>query len=154
MNPDKRCRLQKQADYMLDNGIAEPSSSSWSSPCLLVDKSEGSDCFCTDYRRVNDVTKPDCSPFPRVEDCVDYVGSANFATKPDLLKAYRHVPLTPWAKEISTFVTPDTFLQYTVMPFGVRNAPATFQGSQTHFSSGATWRKIYSQVGRTSTIMA
>lgn len=62
-----------------------------------------------------------------MEDCVDRVGSAKFVTKLDLLKGYWQVPLTPRASEISAFVTPDSFLQYTVMPFRLRNAPATFQ---------------------------
>ena len=48
-------------------------------------------------------------------------------TKLDLLKGYWQVPLTPAAKEISAFVTPEGFYQYRVMPFGLKNAPATFQ---------------------------
>ncbi len=62
-----------------------------------------------------------------MEDCVDDVGSARFVTKLDLLKGYWQVPLTERAAEISAFVTPDNFLNYTVMAFGLRNAPATFQ---------------------------
>ncbi len=120
VNPKKRRHLQNQVNYMLSHGIAEPSISSWSSPCLLVIKSDGSDRFCTDFRKVNNITKPDCHPLPRMEDCVDRVGSAAFVTKLDLLKGYWQVPLTPRAREISAFVTPDAFLQYTVMPFGVR----------------------------------
>ncbi len=127
VNPEKRWRLQNQVNYMLSHGIAESSISSWSSPCLLVIKSDGSDRFCTDFRKVNNITKPDCHPLPRMEDCIDRVGSAAFVTKLDLLKGYWQVPLTPRAREISAFVTPDAFLQYTVMPFGVRSAPATFQ---------------------------
>ncbi len=50
-----------------------------------------------------------------------------YVSKFDLLKGYWQVPLTNRAKELSAFITPDAFLQYTVMPFGVRNAPATFQ---------------------------
>lgn len=61
VNPDKRARLQKQVDYMLQNGIAEPSCSAWSSPCTSSAKSDGLDRFCTDYRNV---TKPDCFPLP------------------------------------------------------------------------------------------
>ena len=76
VNPEKRARLQKQVDYMLGHGIAEPSCSPWSSPCLLAMKSDGSDRFCTDFRKVNGVTRPDCYPLPRVEDCVDNVGGA------------------------------------------------------------------------------
>ena len=48
-------------------------------------------------------------------------------TKLDLLKGYWQVPLTPHASEMSGFVTPDEFLQYMVMPFGMYNVPSTFQ---------------------------
>ncbi|XP_049912636.1 uncharacterized protein LOC126397732 [Epinephelus moara] len=126
-NPTKRSLLENEVEYLLENGLAVPSSSAWSSPCLLVPKSDRTPRFCTDYRKVNNVTKADSYPLPRMEDCVDRVGSATYVTKLDLLKGYWQVPLTPRASEISAFVTPDSFLQYTVMPFGLRNAPATFQ---------------------------
>ncbi len=92
---------------------------------------------------MNGITKPDCYPLLCVEDCVDNVGSANFVTKLDLLKGYWQVPLTPRAKEISAFVTPNAFLQYTVMPFGVRNAPATFQHLVNTVLSGVTGCEAY-----------
>lgn len=57
-----------------------------------------------------------------MEDCIDSIGPAKFTTKLDLLKGYWQVPLTPRASDIS-----DHFLHYTVMPFGMINAPATFQ---------------------------
>ena len=60
-------------------------------------------------------------------DCIDEIGPANFVSKLDMLKGYWQVPLTQSASEISAFVTPDGFFQYTVMPFGLCNAPATFQ---------------------------
>lgn len=60
-------------------------------------------------------------------DCIDQVGGAKFVTKLDLLKGYWQVPLTPRAKEISSFVTPWGLFSSSVMPFGLRNAPATFQ---------------------------
>ncbi len=61
------------------------------------------------------------------EDCVDSVGPAVFISKLDLLKGHWQVPLTPHASDISAFVTPDAFMQYTVMAFGTKNASATFQ---------------------------
>ena len=73
------------------------------------------------------MTKPDCHPLPRIDDCIDQIGSAQFVSKFDLLKGYWQVPLSKRAQEISAFVTPDGLYQYTVMPFGMRNAPATFQ---------------------------
>ncbi|KAL2076972.1 hypothetical protein ACEWY4_027431 [Coilia grayii] len=125
VNPHKRLIFQKEVKFMLGNGIADSSCSPWSSPCLLVPKSDGSSRFCTDFRRVNALTKPDSYPLPRVDDCVDRLGSAVYVSKTDL--GYWQVPLADRAKEISAFVTPDHFLQYTCMAFGLRNAPATFQ---------------------------
>ena len=127
VNPTKRALLKKEAEYLLKHDLARPSSSPWSSPCLLQLKSDGSPRFCTDYRKVNAVTVPDSFPLPRMEDCVDNLGSAVFVTKLDLLKGYWQVPLSRRASEISAFVTPDHFLQYNVMAFGMCNAPATFQ---------------------------
>lgn len=117
----------REVDYLVREGLAEPSSSPWSSPCLLVPKSDGNYRFCTDYRKINAVTVPDCFPLPRMEDCIDNLSSAQFVSKLDLLKGYWQVPLTPRASEISAFVTPDSFMQYRVMAFGLRNVPATFQ---------------------------
>ncbi len=127
VNPVKRHIMKTEVDYMLRHGLAQHSQSPWSSPCLLVPKADGTYRFCTDFRKVNAATKPDSFPLPRMEDCVDRVGSARFVTKLDLLKGYWQVPLTARAAEISAFVTPDYFLQYSVLAFGMRNAPATFQ---------------------------
>ena len=146
---------------MLEHGIIEPSQSNWSSPCLLVPKSDGSYRLCTDYRKVNAVTKSDLYPIPKVEDCIDRIGCAKYVTKLDLLKGYWQVPLTPAAKEISAFVTPEGFYQYRVMPFGLKNAPATFQcminkiirdleGCEAYIDDviifGSTWEEHLSRV--------
>lgn len=92
---------------------------------------------------MNNVTKPDCFPLPRIEDCVDRVGGAKFVSKLDLLKGYWQLPLTDRAREISAFVTPDDFLQYTVMAFGMHNAPATFQRLMNIVLSGLSFCEAY-----------
>ena len=127
INPIKLDQMRKEIDYMLKNKIIEPSSSSWSSPCVLVPKSDGTFRFCTDYRKVNLLTKSDSFPLPRIEDCIDRIGNSKYVTKMDLLKGYWQVPLTDRAKQLSAFITPDDLYQYQVMPFGMKNAPATFQ---------------------------
>lgn len=127
VNALKRSVMKTEVEYLIENGLAKPSCSPWSSPCLLVTKSDGTARFCTDYRKVNALTVPDCFPLPRMEDCVDTLGSAKFVSKLDLLKGYWQVPLTARASDISAFVTPDDFMQYSVMAFGMRNAPSTFQ---------------------------
>lgn len=83
--------------------------------------------MCTDYRKVNSVTKTDTFPIPRMDDCIDKVRKAKYVTKFDLLKGFWQVPLTHRAKEISAFVTSDGLYQYKVMPFGIKNSPASFQ---------------------------
>ncbi|KAF7641069.1 hypothetical protein LDENG_00296330, partial [Lucifuga dentata] len=124
---DKRQAMKEEVDYLVNNNLAMPSHSPWSSPCLLVPKADGTSRFCTDFRKVNAVTVSDSFPLPRMEDCIDNIGPATFITKLDLLKGYWQVPLTSRASDISAFVTPDHFMQYTVMAFGLKNAPATFQ---------------------------
>ena len=107
VNPTKRAMMQQEVSYLVEHGLAVPSTSAWSSPCVLVPKPDNTSRFCNDYRKVNSVTKPDSFPLPRMEDCIDRVGSAKYVTKLDLLKGYWQVPLTPRASEISAFVTPD-----------------------------------------------
>ena len=127
VSPMKKEVIRKEIDYMLENNIIEPSQSAWSSPVLLVSKPDGSFRFCTDYRKLNLVTKTDSYPIPRLDDYIDKIGKAKYITKFDLLKGYWQGPLTTRAKEMSAFVTPDGLYQYTVMPFGMKNSAATFQ---------------------------
>ena len=143
LHPNKLAVLRKELQYMLQHGIVEPSQSEWSSPCVLVPKADGSYRFCTDFRKVNAVTKSDSFPLPRVEDCIDYIGKSQYISKFDLLKGYWQVPLTTRAKEISAFVTPDGLFQYTVMPFGMKNAPATFQRMINHVIRGLEGCQAY-----------
>ena len=101
VNMPKRLLMKKEVDYLLEHHLAVPSSSPWSSPCILVPKPDGTVRFCTDYRKVNAVTVPDSFPLPRINDCVDTIGSARFVSKLDLLKGYWQVPLTPRASDLS-----------------------------------------------------
>ena len=127
LNPIKLKHLRDEVQYMLDNDIIEPSTSQWSSPCILVPKPDGTYRFVTDFRKVNSVTKSDSYPIPRIDNCIDKIGSAKFVSKLDLLKGYWQVPLTDRAKEITAFATPDNLYQYKTMPFGMKNSSATFQ---------------------------
>ena len=79
--------------------------------------------MCTDYRKLNSVTNTHTFPIPRNNN----IGQVKYVTKFDLLKGFWQIPLTNMAKEISAVVTPDRLYQYKVMPFGMKNSPATFQ---------------------------
>ena len=80
VNPIKLEYLQKEVEYMLENNIIKPSQSEWSSPCILVPKPDGTFRFCTDFRKLNAVTKADSYPFPRLDDCIDRIGKAKYVT--------------------------------------------------------------------------
>ena len=95
------------------------------------------------HRLANSVTKTDSYPIPRVEDCIDRISCAKYISKLDLLKGYWQVPLTQRAKEISAFVTPRGFYQYTVMPFGMKNALAKFQRMTNKITANLEECKAY-----------
>ena len=105
MNSLKQKYLQDEVKYLLENDFIEPSQSNYSSPSILVPKSNGTYRMCTDYRKVNSVTKTDSFPIPRIDDCIDKVGNPKYVTKFDLLKGFWQVPLTDKAKEVSAFAT-------------------------------------------------
>ena len=86
--------------------------------CISVPKSNGTYKMCTDYRKVNSVTKTDSFPIPRIADCIDKVGNSKYVTKFDLLKGFWQVPLTDRAKEVSAFATPNGLYQYKLCRLG------------------------------------
>ena len=127
VNMDKKEAIKKEVSYMLENDLIQPSFSDWSSPVVLVKKSNGQYRMCFDYRKVNSITVNDNFPIPRIDDCIDQVGNAKYITKFDMTKGYWQVPLSPRAQKVSSFVTSDGLFECKVMPFGLKNAAATFQ---------------------------
>ena len=114
---------------MLARGVVVPSRSSWASPVVLVAKKDGSLRFCVDFRKVNSVTHKDVYPLPRVDDILDSMGknSAHYFSKLDLRSGYWQVKMAPSDQEKTAFTTFHGLFEFTVMPFGLCNAPATFQ---------------------------
>ena len=110
---------------------------------VLVPKPDGTFGMCTDYRKVNYVTKTDSFQVPRMDDCIGNIGQAKYVTKFDLLKGFWQIPLTDRADEISAFVTLDGLYQYKVMPFGMKNSLATFQRLITMIITGLGNCKAY-----------
>lgn len=82
-SPWKRQALKKEVDFLVQHGLVEKSTNEWASPCLLVDKPDGSFRMCTDYRRVNQLTRQDCYPLPRIDYLIDNLGEAAYITKID-----------------------------------------------------------------------
>ncbi|KAK4299891.1 hypothetical protein Pmani_027874 [Petrolisthes manimaculis] len=88
VNPTKREVIRQEVKFLIDHGLAEPSSSEWASPCLLVPKPDGTYRMCTDYRRVNLVSRSDSYPLPTIQGILDDFGTSTYLTKLDLLKGY------------------------------------------------------------------
>ena len=83
--------------------------------------------FCVDYRRLNAVTKTDVFPLPRVDDSLDQLSNSRYFTTLDLAAGYWQVLVEPKSREKTAFVTHSGLFEFSVMPFGLKNAPATFQ---------------------------
>ena len=83
--------------------------------------------------------KPKSFPLPRMEDCIDKVGHAAFVSRFDLLKGYWQVPLSEHARDLSAFIALNGLYEYNVMPFGLRNAPATSKRLMTRVLGKRAW---------------
>ncbi|KAM4549940.1 uncharacterized protein V3H82_019144 [Fundulus diaphanus] len=120
-------QLLKEVEEMQHLGVIEPSTSEWCSPVVIVVKKDGSLRICIDFRKLNALSEFDAYPMPRIDDLLEKIGRARFITTLDLCKGYWQVPLEPSSRPYTAFQTPAGLFQFTVMPFGLHGAPATFQ---------------------------
>lgn len=119
--------LKEEIQKMSDLGVIELSMSEWSSPMVMVPKKDGSTRPCIDFRKVNAVSRFDAYPMPRIDDLVERVGKAKYITTLDLCKGYWQIPMEETSRQYTAFRAPSGLYQFTVMPFGLHGAPATFQ---------------------------
>jgi hypothetical protein len=125
---------------MLRAGVIEPAMSEWASPVFLVPKPDGSMRFCIDYRRLNTVTVRDSYQLPRMDECIDSRGDARVFSSLDCNSRYWQIPVSPQDKEKTAFTSHEGLFQFLRMPFGLRNAPATFQRLLDIALAGLTWK--------------
>ena len=111
---------------VLDKGYIRPSSSPWGSPVLLVEKKDGSLRMVVDYRGLNEVTIKNKYPLPMINDLFDRLQGAKVFSKIDLRSGYHQLKIREQDIPKTAFTMRYGLYEYTVMSFGLTNAPAYF----------------------------
>ncbi|UYV81689.1 K02A2.6-like, partial [Cordylochernes scorpioides] len=132
--------IKEQIDEMLRDGIIRPSSSPWSFPVILVKKRDGNYRFCVDYRKLNDVTVKDVYPIPRIDEVLDTLQGSKYFSAIDLKSGYWQVEVEEKDKEKTAFTTAHGLYEFNVMPFGLCNAPATFERNMENMLGNLRWQ--------------
>jgi hypothetical protein len=118
--------LKKQIEELLSKEFIRPSSSPWGTPTVFVDKKDGSRRMCVDYRSLNKVTIKNKYPLPRIEDLFDQMRRAKVFSKIDLRSGYHQLKIRMEDIPKTAFTSRYGLYEFTVMSFGLTNAPAYF----------------------------
>jgi len=136
--PMSRDQSEVLRDYLQDNltkGFIRASQSPASSPVLFVKKSDGGLRFCVDYRALNALTVKNRYPLPLISETLQKLSKAVIYTKLDIIAAFNRLRMAKGDEWMTAFACQYGLYEYTVMPFGLCNGPASFQGYINHILS-------------------
>ena len=127
LNQTQREKVEAEIMKMLKYNIIRPSQSPFSFPLVVVSKPDGSIRLCVDFRKLNQVTRKDSHPLPSIEVLLQSLTGSNYFSTMDMINGYYQVQLRECDKKYTAFGSPLGLHEFNVMPFGLCNAPATFQ---------------------------
>nr|GBM06712.1 Retrovirus-related Pol polyprotein from transposon 17.6 [Araneus ventricosus] len=119
--------MRNQINILLDAGIIQPSTSPYCAPVLLVKKSDGSFRLVADLRKLNSKTIPDNSPLPKIDEMIDQLSGAKFFSTMDLTSGFHQMSMHPDHMHYTGIATEFGLFEYKRLPFGLKNASASFQ---------------------------
>lgn len=125
--PSEYEAVKAHINQLLKSQVIQESCSPYASPIVLVCKKDGSLWLCVDYRILNSKTRKDAFPLPRIEESLDTLCGARWFSTLDLASGYNRVPVTEQDRPKTAFCTPFGLFEFNRMPFGLCNAPSTFQ---------------------------
>ncbi|XP_067381076.1 uncharacterized protein [Channa argus] len=125
--PNQYKEVQEHISKLLKKGIIQESESSYASPVVIVQKSDGSIRLCVDYRKLNLKTVKDPFPLPRIDESFDALKGAKYFSTIDLASGYHQVVVDEQDRHKTAFTTLFGLFEYLRMPMAVCNGPATFQ---------------------------
>jgi hypothetical protein len=126
-SPLHKDEIERQVKNLLETRLITTSTSPFVSPVLLVQKKDGTWCFCVDYRRLNSVTVKNKFPMPLIDEILDELTGSTYFSRLDFKAGLHQVKMDPADEHKTSFKTHHGHYQFKVMPFGLTNAPATFQ---------------------------
>jgi hypothetical protein len=126
MTANQLAELQEQLQELLDKGYILPSASPWGAPIIFVPKKDGTQRMCMDYRSLNEVSIKNKYPLPRIGNLFDQLKGACVFSKIDLRSGYHQLKIRASNIPKTTFITRYGLYEYTVILFGLTNAPAYF----------------------------
>lgn len=127
MSPADNDELRRVLWDLTERGLIQPSKSPYGSAVLFARKKDGTKRFCVDYRALNAISRKDKYPIPRIDELLDRLKGAAFFSSLDLASGYWQIRVAPEDVPKTAFQTRYGAYEFLVMPFGLANAPATFQ---------------------------
>ena len=145
--PEKHRQFSlEETNRLLKKGIIRESQSPYNSPLWIVPKKGNKLRMVIDYSRINEDTDQDAYPLPMIDDILDHLGKAKFFSAFDLSAGFHQIPMKEEDKKYTAFSTTQGHFEYNRMPFGLKNAPATFQRMMDNAFRGLIGEKCFAYI--------